>query len=305
MTRINDFKGLSARLASDGGRRRVAVVCPDDEHTRQVIERALSGGLADVALFGCGDEGRWAELLSARFGGRVSRFGAATPDGAAAAAAELVRRGGADVLMKGRINTDNLLRAVLDKERGLMAPGRVLTHIAAAEIPSYGKLLLFADAAVIPNPAAEQFEAIVGYGAEVCRSLGVEAPRVALINCSEKVSGKFPHTLSYQEVKRKAAEGRFGRVFVDGPMDVKTACDAESGRIKGLSSPVVGQADMLVFPDIQAGNTFYKTVTLFAGARVAGFLCGTAKPVVVTSRADSAESKYNSLALACCLMDGR
>lgn len=122
---------------------------------------------------------------------------------------------------------------------------------------------------------------------------------MALIHCTEKVSEKFPLTLSYEELKANAAKGAYGEVEMSGPMDVKTACDAESGAIKGIVSPVVGKANCLIFPDIEAGNTFYKTLTLFGGATVAGMLVGTSAPVVVTSRADTADSKFYSLATAC------
>lgn len=303
MTEIKNFNGLAARLRSEGRKRQVVVVCPDDDHTQQVICRALNDGIANFLLVNVGGQSVWSKFVTDKFKDRVQTFGAADADDAANKGVELVRQGRGDALMKGRLNTDNLLRAVLNKEHGLMALGHVLTHITVAEIPQYNRLLLFSDAAVIPAPTTEQFEAIVGYGSEVCRALGFETPRIALIHCTEKVSEKFPHTISYQIVKQKAAENQFGPVLVDGPMDVKTACDAESGRIKGIASPVAGQADMLVFPDIQAGNTFYKTITLFAGARTAGMLCGTTRPVVVASRADSVESKYNSLLLACSLME--
>jgi phosphate butyryltransferase len=133
----------------------------------------------------------------------------------------------------------------------------------------------------------------------LCRTLGCEEPRVALIHCTEKINEKFPHTLSYVELKKEAQEGRFGKVFIDGPMDAKTACDKHSGEIKGLSSPVVGNADILIFPNIESGNTFYKTLSLFGDANMAGMLTGTIAPVVVPSRSDSGNSKYYSLVLAC------
>ena len=137
------------------------------------------------------------------------------------------------------------------------------------------------------------------YDLEVCRRMGIEAPRVALIHCTEKVNEKFPHTLDYVTLKERAAAGAYGNMYLDGPMDVKTACDAHSGEVKGISSPVVGHADLLIFPNIESGNTFYKTVSLFGDANMAGMLRGTASPVVVPSRADSGNSKYYSLALAC------
>lgn len=299
MNTILDFNGLMDCLRSMPERRKVAIACPNDSHTEYVIERALNDGIADFLLVTDGHNRPELDSIIERFKGHAEKIVTSSPDDAARKAVSLVRQKHADVLMKGTINTDNLLRAVLDKECGLLEPGHVLSHITVTKIPSYDKLLLFSDAAVIPRPTLEQFESIVSYGIEICRRLGKDTPRVALIHCTEKVNEKFPHTLSYESLKRKAAEGCFGDVFIDGPMDVKTACDKESGIIKGIDSPVVGNADMLVFPNIESGNVFYKTITLFAGAEMAGMLCGTTAPVVVASRADSNESKYYSLALAC------
>lgn len=184
-----------------------------------------------------------------------------------------------------------------------MEKGSVLSHITAAEIPAYKKLLLFSDAAVIPRPTTEQFEAIIRYTTDVFRKISNGIPNVALIHCTEKTSEKFTHTISYAEIMKRAGENAYGNISVGGPMDVKTACDAESGKIKGISSPVAGNADILIFPNIEAGNVFYKTITVFGNALTAGMLCGTTAPVVVASRADSSESKFSSLILACATAD--
>ena len=299
MQRICDFDTLTGSLRSLPTRKRVAVVCPGDSHTEYVIRRALEEQTADFLLVD-GGLTRWNIGEVCRlYPGRVEVRPAATPDDAARMAVEMVREGHADVLMKGSINTDNLLRAVLDKERGLLEHGRVMSHVTAIEAPGYSKLLFATDVAVIPRPTLDQFDAMLRYAVSVCRSLGMAVPRVALLHCTAKVSEKFPHTLSYEELKRRAREGAYGDVFVDGPMDVKTACDPESGELKGIKSPVCGNADVLVFPNIESGNTFYKTMSLFGRARMAGMLCGTTAPVVVASRADTGDSKYTSLALAC------
>lgn len=298
METLKSFDDLVGGLRSANRRGRVAMVCPADSHTEYVVSRALKEETADF-VFVCAPQcAPEFEALHAAYPKRVEVICRPTPDDAAHCAVALVREGKADVLMKGTINTDNLLRAVLDKQAGLLMPGHVLSHITVAHIPSYGKMLVFADAAVIPRPTQEQFEAIMYYAADTSRRLGNERPKVALINFTEKINGKFAHTLCYEELKRQAAKGRYGSIIVDGPMDVKTACDAESGAIKGIVSPVAGQADVLIFPNIESGNVFYKTITLFAGAETAGMLRGTTAPVVVASRADSCESKYYSLAMA-------
>ena len=300
MEPIVDFKALPGLLRSAARRVTVAVACPADAHTEEVIERAISEDFAQFVLVAAEHNAAVAQSLHSRHPEHTSIITAADADDASRKAVAEVRQGRAQVLMKGTVNTDNLLRAVLNKECGLLQKGHVLTHIAVAEIPGLRRLLFFTDAAVIPYPTTEQFRAQLAYAAEAWRSItGGSRPRVALTHCTEKVSEKFPLTLSYEQLKAEAAEGRFGDIVVDGPMDVKTACDAESGAIKGISSPVAGNADIIIFPDIEAGNTFYKTVTLFAHATVAGMLAGTTAPVVVTSRADSADSKFYSLATAC------
>ena len=299
MQHICDFHSLMSSLRSMPGRRRVAVACPSDAHTGYAITRALDEGTADFVLACCGAAAWPIDDVCSRHVGRVELLSAPTPDEAARMAVGAVRQGRADVLMKGALNTDNLLRAVLDKERGLLLPGSVMSHLTAIESPDYPKLLFATDVAVIPKPTLEQFDAMLRYAVAACRRLGVDVPHVALIHCSEKTSDKFPQTLSYLELKRRAAAGAYGDAVVDGPMDVKTACDAHSAQLKGISSPVAGRADVLVFPGIEAGNTFYKTMSLFGHARMAGMLCGTTAPVVLASRADAGPAKYASLALAC------
>ena len=300
MNPIVNFKALSERLRSLGKRVTVAVASPADSHTEEVIERSIKEDFAQFILVAVDAKQAIAQRLAGDYPDHVRIIIATDDDDAARLAVKEVREARADVLMKGSLNTDNLLRAVLNKEHGILVKGSVLTHIAVAEVPGMNRLMFFSDAAVIPFPTTEQLDAVTKYLSDTWRSItGQECPRIALTHCTEKTSEKFPITISYQEVKKYAAEGRYGNVCIDGPMDVKTACDAESGAIKGIASPVVGNADILIFPDIEAGNTFYKTLTYFAHATVTGMLAGTTAPVVVTSRADSADSKFYSLAVAC------
>ena len=204
------------------------MAAPEDAHTEEVIDRCMREGIADFVLFARREKAETAERIAAVCPGHAVTVTADTPEETARMAVKAVREGQADVLMKGTLNTDVLLRAVLDKENGLLIPGRTLSHITATQIPQYGKLLLFADAAVIPHPDTEQFDAILRYALNIFRKLNGHGrtPRVALIHCTEKTNAKFAHTLSYAELRRRAAEGRYGRMLLDGPMDVKTACDS-------------------------------------------------------------------------------
>lgn len=303
MEPITDFDGLRAHLKRLQNPRTVAVVCASDDHSVEAVSNALSEGFANFILVG--PHNVPADVFE-KYAGRIRAVGEEmTPDEAAHAAVGLVHDGGAEVLMKGLINTDNLLRAVLNKEHGLLPKGKVLTHLAMLEIPGRQGLLFFSDAAVIPSPTLEQRSAIARYMIDAIGRIGGEAPKIALINCTEKVNDKFPVTLDYVTMRDMASRGEFGEgVVIDGPMDVRTACDPESGKIKGIPSPIDGRADGLIFPDIQSGNVFYKTMTYFGNARCAGLLMGTKAPVVVTSRGDAMSAKYDSLALACLLAGG-
>ncbi len=298
MVCIKNFADMVQHLSEQTTRKRVAVVWAGDDHTPEACAMALEQGIVDIIFVGCQDKLEQNAKLTP-FKANISYVDAADPDDAAARAVALVREGKADILMKGLINTDNLLRAVLNKETGILPKGRVLTHITTAEIPGYPRLLLFTDPAVIPYPNQEQRVEQVRYMTNMLHAIGVEEPKISLVHCTEKVNEKhFPFTVGYRELVEMAKNGEFGSCIIDGPLDVKTSCDLESMQAKGIESPIAGAADALVFPDIEAGNVFYKAITLFANASTAGILQGPLAPVVIASRADSSQSKFYSLATA-------
>jgi len=279
MKAIRNFDELIAHLSERTERRRVAVVCPRDESTCEAVARAKSAGFVEPIMVDDDDV-----------------------DVAAAKAVALVRAGEADVLMKGLLNTDNLLKAVLNKETGILPKGRVLTHLTCIQMPQYDRFLFATDVAVIPYPTKEQRAEQLRYLLNLCRAMGISEPRVSLINCSEKVNPKhFPFTVEYLELIEQTKNGEFGPCIVDGPLDLKTSLSAKALHKKGIDSPLEGCADGLIFPDIQSGNVFYKAVTLFCEAETAAILQGPQVPVVLTSRADSVQSKFYSLALAALL----
>ena len=300
MEEIRTFARIYDHLGSLDSRKRIAVVCPDDACTRSAIAEALKKGLADFLLVSTSDAlATLPEDISCHGGERVMTREAASPDDAAAKAVEAVRAGEADILMKGLINTDNFLRAILNKEHGLLPKGNVLTHLSVAQLPGYHKLIFFGDVAVIPYPTLQQRVEMLKYNVATCRKFGIACPKVALIHFTEKVNEKFPNSVDYVALEKMAAEGEFGPVEMGGPMDVKTACDRHSAEVKGIASSVCGDADLLMFPNIESGNTFYKTITLFGGADIAGMLQGAICPVILTSRSDTTLSKLSSMALAC------
>ena len=298
METIKSFEDMVIHLAQRNDRKRVAVVWAADRNSQVSVARALEIGFIEAIFVGCQAEVEANESIM-RYASHVSFIPADDRDEAARISVKLVRDGGADILMKGLINTDNLLHVVLNKETGMLPCGHVLTHITAARLPEYEKLLFFSDSAVIHYPTQDQRIQQIRYMLYVCRALGIEEPKISLIHCTEKVNEKyFPFTVGYREIVGMAERGEFGRCIIDGPLDLKTSVSPESMRIKGIKSPIGGDADALIFPDIEAANVFYKSITLFLGVETAGVLQGTMAPVVLPSRSDSKLCKFYSLALA-------
>ncbi len=295
---IQSFEALTAHLKRTARPFRLAVVCGSDNSTVGAVMRAVAEGFALATFVGDVAAVQSQPCVSQYVGKALTFVEASTHEEAAKKAVQLVCKGEADVLIKGLLHTSTLLRAVLNKEWGLLPAGHVLTHIAAAQLPEMDRLLFFTDAAVIPYPTHEQRLCQVGYLAQLLHRMSIEEPRIALLHCAETVSEKFEHTLGYADIKNRAAAGEWGKLLVDGPLDLRTALDIATLRTKGISSCLEGRADALVLPDIEAGNVLYKVLPLFASARVAGTLLGTTAPVVLPSRGDDAEAKYNSLTLA-------
>lgn len=298
MSEIHSFQEIYEHLGAQKRRCRIAVVCPDDECTRHAILEALKFGMADFLLVSSAEALASLPMEIIDNDAVITRE-ADTPDEAAYVCVEAVRRGEAQILMKGLINTDNYLRAILNKEHGLLPKGAVLTHLSVAQLSGYHKLLFFSDVAVIPCPTLEQKTAMIRYDLDTIRRFGIECPKVALIHFTEKVNEKFPNSVMCIELEKMASGGEFGQVEMGGPMDVKAACNRHSAEVKGITSPMCGDADLLIFPNIESANTFYKTISLFGGADIAGVLQGAICPVVLSSRSDSAASKLSSMALAC------
>ena len=298
MTFIRSFKEIDECLKKQKTVKRVAVVCGTDSHSQYALSKAIEAGFIKVVMVGPRKEVESYPIFE-KYPGSVRFIDVLDVDEAARIAVQLIREGDADILMKGNINTDNLLRVVLDKNDGILPAGKLLTHLSIAQIPRYDKLLFFMDAAVIPYPSFEQRVSMIQYTAAACHKFGIEKPNIALIHFTEKVNKKFPNSTDYVKLVDEAAKGTFGEVVVDGPIDISTACEKECGNIKGIESPIGGQADALMFPNIDASNVFYKTLCLFGQAEMAGLLMGPDCPVVVTSRGDSGQTKFNSIAMAC------
>ena len=217
---------------------------------------------------------------------------------AAAKAVSLVKTGEADALMKGIMDTAVLLKAALNKETGINA-GRLVSHVAVMELPTYHKLLMVTDAAINIAPDIPAKLDIIANAAEAAHAIGIPNPKVALLAAVEKVNWeKMPCTAEAAIITQMNRRGQVKGCLVDGPLALDNAVSAESARIKKIDSEVAGDADILVVPDIEAGNVLYKSLVDLGRAKCAAIVMGAAAPVVLTSRADTAETKLASIALA-------
>jgi len=218
------------------------------------------------------------------------------PKQAARKVMELVRLGHAQMAMKGKIETGDFLRAALDREVGLRV-GRLLTHVGIFEIPGFDRLIFISDAGVVVAPTMEQKMEIVQNAIYVAHRLGVEQPKVAILAATEMVNPKIPATIDAANLSKMAERGQIQGGLVDGPLALDNAISLESARIKGIKSEVAGRADILIPPDVEAGNVLVKAITYFAKGSMAGVVVGGKSPIIVASRSDPHETKLTSMAL--------
>ncbi|MGQ1787199.1 MULTISPECIES: phosphate acyltransferase [unclassified Saccharicrinis] len=283
---------------------RVAVVVAEDSNTLDAVLKAAEEKFVFPILMG--NSRKISQLLPYDFLEEKEKYDiieCVNEEKTSELAVAMVKRGEADILMKGLINTDLFLKAVLNKENGLLMPESVLSYVCAIELPAYNKLLFLTDPAVLPFPNLQQKVTMANYAIEMAHNMGIKKPRVALIGATEKVSPHFPNSLEYQTMCEMAEKGQIKGCIMDGPLDVFLACDPGSVKIKGIDTPVEGNADILLFPSLEACNPFYKGLMLFGGGELAGLIRGTTHPVVVMSRSESFKSKYYCLALACLMAE--
>ncbi len=293
--------GLLA-TARRSGRRKIAMVFPCDAAALETGSRLIGEDIADVSLFGPRDR---LLALGAREGIDLRRFelidtgaGAAS---AAQAACKLAAAGGVDMLMKGSLHTDELMRAVVARTDGLRTQRRI-SHAFVLQVPGRPSPLILSDCVVNVAPALGEKVEILEHAIRLARALGLERPRAAVISFTESVLQGAPSTLDAAAIAQMAQRGQIVGAAVDGPLAFDNAVSMASATAKGIESSVAGRADILLMPNLEAGNAIYKALVYMAGASCAGVVLGTQRPVVLTSRTDSLESKVYSAALASVLL---
>ncbi|MDL2228046.1 phosphate butyryltransferase [Bacteroidales bacterium OttesenSCG-928-K03] len=272
-----------------------------DSHTLDAISEAVNLGIISATLVG---DTKLIEQTCEKDGINISNFTIVHEPNdsiAAAKAVDMINKGEGDLLMKGLLSTDKYMRAILNKDNGLVPPKSVLSHVTVIENPNYHKLLVVGDVAIIPAPDFDQKVAITKYLINAAHGLGIDNPKVAVIAATEQVLPKMPACVDASVISKMGERGQIGKAIIDGPLSLDLAVDMESVEIKKMSSKVAGDADCLVFPNIESGNVFYKTNTKLAGAELGAFVAGAKCPCVLSSRGDSVKTKLYSIAIAALL----
>jgi phosphate butyryltransferase len=286
-----------------GKKSRIVVAGAADIPVLEAVRDAFQAGIVEAVLVG---DKRGIEEGAAKIGMDCSQaqiVDIADPSQAAARAVSCVREGQAQILMKGFVSTEILLRAVLNKEKGLPT-GRLLSHVGIFESPHYSKLFCVSDAAMNIAPTLEDKAAILNNAVSVFHTLGVETPLVAVLAAVETVNPKMEPTIHAAMLTQMNRRGQIKGCVVDGPLALDNAVSKEAAAHKGITGEVPGNADIILVPDIEAGNALYKSLVFLGGALTAGIIVGAKAPIVLTSRADSNASKLSSIALAACVGTG-
>ena len=282
-------------------RKKLVVADAEDSHTMQAVNAAVDMGFVNAFLIG-----RQTEIAKVciKEGIDVDKFSIIEANSdveCVKVAVKMVHDGEADILMKGLVSTDKYMRGILNKEYGLLPPKAILSHVAILEIPMYHKLLLVSDIAVIPYPDLSQKVAMAKYLIKTAQILGIQTPKVAVMAPSEQLLPGMQSSVEAAILAKMGDRGQLGSAIVDGPLAVDVAMIKEVADTKHLVSPVAGDADCMLFPNLDASNAFFKASTKVCHANLAGVVTGTTAPCVLTSRGDTVESKLYSIALAALL----
>lgn len=291
------IKELSELLELTGTRMKLAVVACQDEDVLEAVVESYKAGISEPVLIGRKKETR---EIASRLGLDISEFQFIEEEDLEAAASKgvkLVSSGEADFIMKGLVDTSILLKAVLNKEWGLRTDS-LLSHVMVYNVETYHKLLLLTDGGMNLAPSLEEKKKIIENSVIVAKALGNNEVKVAALAAKEKVNPKMQATVDADKLKQLSDEGKFGEgVIVEGPLALDLALSKEAARIKGIESPVTGDADVLLVPNIEMGNGIGKAITYLAKGKSAGIIMGAKAPVVLVSRADDKETKLYSIAL--------
>ncbi|CEN80371.1 phosphate butyryltransferase [Paraclostridium sordellii] len=284
------------RYAKERGPKTISVACSQDKEVLIAVDMAKKEGIANAILVGDIEK---TNTIASELNIDLSGYDLIDEKDltqASLKAVSLVSEGKADMVMKGLVDTSIILKAVLDKEVGLRT-GKVLSHVAVFDVNGYDRLFFITDAAMNLAPDLQTKKQIIENACIVAHALDIEEPKVAAICAKEKVNPKMPDTVDAKELEDMCKNGEIKGCIVGGPFALDNAVSEEAAKHKGMDNPIAGKADILLAPDIEAGNILYKSLVFFAESKNAGVIVGAKAPIILTSRADSEETKLNSIAL--------
>ena len=294
---MRNFEELVQHVQQNPNKKRVVLVAAHDEHSLEGLNEAREKGLIEPVYIGDKEK---ILAIAAKHGFEVDEtkiIDEKEDTLAARKAVDMVNAGEVDVIMKGKIQTADLLKQVVNKEYGLKEAD-VMSHVGMFEVPDYPKLMVITDAGMLPTPTLEQKVKITENAINVVKKLGIDNPKIAAMAAAEVENVKIQASVEAAELKRMNQAGAFPGCIVEGPISYDLVVSKESAAIKGYESPVTGDADILVVPDMTAGNLLAKALLFSAGAKLAGIIVGAKVPIVLTSRGSSSEEKFFSIALA-------
>ncbi|MBN1969810.1 MAG: bifunctional enoyl-CoA hydratase/phosphate acetyltransferase [Candidatus Delongbacteria bacterium] len=294
---LKSLADLDILLEKQTSKKRLVLAAAEDDNALEAVFNAKNVGVIEPILVG--DEEKIRKIASDKgfdLTG-IELLNVTNPNKAAEEAVKLVNSKKADILMKGHVSTSGLLKAVLNKEFGLRS-GSLLSHLALFEVPTYHKVIGLTDAAMNIAPDLKEKEGIIRNSVEFMNKLGYEKPKVAIIAAVEAVNPAMPATLDAAIFAKMSDRKQIPNCIIDGPLAFDNAVSHHSAEHKGIVSPVAGEADLLMAPDIEAANVMYKSFIYFANAKAAAVILGAKSPIVLTSRADSDEIKLTSIKLA-------
>ena len=292
---LTSFKAVVEQAKNLQGKK-IAVAGAEGEAVLEAVKLAKENGLMEPILVGHEDK---INIIARKVGLSLKDIEIqhiVEETAAAEAAVGLIHSDRADGLLKGKVNTPILLKAILDRKEELCT-GPLLSHVAILEISSYHKFLMVTDGGMVIQPTLEQKSGILKNGIQMMHKLGVERPKVAVLAAIETVTPGMPETKDAEILVQMADRGDLGNVDLEGPIALDVAFSPESARIKGVNSKISGDPDILLVPNISCGNIFVKGLWQLADAKVGGLILGAKKPIILLSRSDNAETKYNSIAL--------
>lgn len=278
--------------------KRLVAMYANDSHTIEAVGEAVELGLVTGILVG--DKNIIIQECK-KLGFDHSKFEIIDEPSelkAASKSVQMINNREGDLIMKGLISTDKYMRAILNKEKGLLPPGGILTHISVLKPAGYHKILVVGDVAIIPNPELKEKIAIARYLIKTAKALGIEKPKLAVLAATELVLPKMQACVDAAILSKMGDRGQIPGAMIEGPMALDVAVDRESAEIKKISSPVAGDVDCLLFPNIESGNIFYKFHTKLSGGDIGAIVAGAKVPAILSSRGDSVKTKLYSIALA-------